>query len=273
MLNYTLGTVPALAAWSDGTFHKTVTYPVTSEGLTATPYRSEQFPDGALGHVHSLAAAAPSLRGRRRTRRLDRRRSIALQHRRLLEGTGGDRVWTCPNSAYSTSDPHMRLAPDGLRDLRDDGPVDRDEKLTFSVNIGACMRHSGIDPATVTTTSAIYFTASSDLGDAAEGGGFSFLGERQDPSAPFAGTWRFATGSPGTRTSTGTCARRPSPRITSASRSTRRSPLQAARRRPMDVHGARSHIHERHVVLLRVVACSRHERRGKRRALAQPGRD
>jgi len=114
----------------------------------------------------------------------------------FLEGIGGDRVWTCPSSAYTTSDPQLRPEAGGLRDQRDDGPVDRGQTLTFTVDIGACLRHSGIDPATVTSSSAIYFTASSDLGDAAEGGGFSFAAGTAAQAQQFSGTWRFPTGTP-----------------------------------------------------------------------------
>jgi hypothetical protein len=195
MLNFTLGTVPALAAWSDGTLGKTVTYPVPAdgEGTTRTPFRSAQYPNGTL----TFTVWRPQ------------RRSFPAAGERgdwtdvghllystagFLEGAGGDRVWTCPNSAYSTSDPQMQLTPIGLRDLRDDGPVDPAQTLTFSVNIGECLRHSGIDPATtVNTTAAIYFTASSDLGDAAEGGGFSFANGGADTNSAFTGSWRFAS--------------------------------------------------------------------------------
>jgi hypothetical protein len=200
MLNYTFGTVPALTAWSDGSQQATVTYPVPNagEGTTQNPYRSLQYPNGTLTFTiwrpQRRAFAAAGEKGD----------WIDVGHllysaAGFLEGTGGDRVWTCPDSAYSTSDPNMRLEVDGLRDLRGDGPVDPAQTLTFSVNIGACLRHSGIDPATVTSSSAIHFTASSDLGDAAEGGGFSFANGTRAQAAQFSGTWRFSTGSPGTQ--------------------------------------------------------------------------
>ncbi len=200
MLNYTFGTVPALAAWSDGSRQTTVTYPVPrrGDGTSETPYRSQQYPNGTL--------AFTIWRPQRRSFPAAGERGDWIDVGRLLysaagflEGSGGDRVWTCPTSAYSTGDPNIRVEPDGLRDLRSDSPLDRAQTLTFSVNVGACLRHSGIDPATVTASSAIYVTASSDLGDAAEGLGFSFApGTAQQPS-PSVGTWRFSTGSLGTQ--------------------------------------------------------------------------
>jgi hypothetical protein len=199
MLNYTFGTVPALAAWTDGARQTTVSYPVPrqGEGTSETPYRSQQYPNGTLTFTiwrpQRRAFSAAGERGDW----IDVGR-LLYSAAGFLEGTGGDRVWTCPTSAYSTSDPNLRLDPDGLRDLRGDAPLDRARTLTFSVNIGACLRHSGIDPATVTSSSAIHFTASSDLGDAAEGGGFSFAGGEQ-PSFSSVGTWRFSSGSPGTQ--------------------------------------------------------------------------
>jgi hypothetical protein len=200
MLNYTLGTVPALAGWTDGVWNKTVTYPVsaTGEGMTSTPYRSAQYPNGTLTFTiwrpqrRSFPAAGE-------TGDWTDVGHLIYSTAGFLEGEGGDRVWTCPVSAYSTTDPNMRLAPNGLRDLRDDAPVDRTQTLTFWVNIGACLRHSGIDPATVRANSAIYFTASSDLGDAAEGGGFSFNGSGSAQPGAFGGTWRFASGAPSTQ--------------------------------------------------------------------------
>ena len=200
MLNYTFGTVPALAAWTDGTQQATVSYPVPSagEGLTGNPYRSPQYPNGTLTFTiwrpQRRAFPAAGERGD----------WIDVGHllysaAGFLEGLGGDRVWTCPASAYSTADPHLRVEAAGLRDLRGDGPVDPAQTLTFSVDVGACLRHSGIDPATVTTSSAISFTASSDLGDAAEGGGFSFASGTREQGSQFAGTWRFSSGSPGTQ--------------------------------------------------------------------------
>jgi hypothetical protein len=211
MLNFTLGTVPALAAWTDGAVRKPITYPVAAagEGTSQTPFRSAQYPNGTL----TFTVWRPQ------------RRSFPAAGERgdwtdvghllystagFLEGLGGDRVWTCPTSAYSTTDPQLQLTPIGLRDRRDDAPVDPTQTLTFSVDIGACLRHSGIDPATaVNTSSAIHFTASSDLGDAAEGGGFSFAsagaggagggGGGAGPDSPFNGTWRFAGGTPGTQ--------------------------------------------------------------------------
>jgi hypothetical protein len=200
MLNYTFGTVPALVGWSDGSQQATITYPVPAggAGTSQTPYRSAQYPNGTLTFTiwrpqrRSFAAAGEpgdwTDVGH-----------LLYSAAGFLEGTGGDRVWTCPTSAYSTSDPNMRLEADGLRDLRGDGPVDPTQTLTFSVNIGDCLRHSGIDPATVTTASAIHFTASSDLGDAAEGGGFSFAPGSGVQSGSLSGTWRFSGGSPGTQ--------------------------------------------------------------------------
>jgi hypothetical protein len=200
MLNYTFGTVPALVAWSDGSQQATVSYPVPSggEGVTQNPYRSLQYPSGTLTFT--------IWRPQRRTFPAAGEGGDWIDVGHLLysaagflEGTGGDRVWTCPTSAFSTQDPHLRVEPDGLRDLRDDGPVDPTQTLTFSVDIGACLRHSGIDPATVTSSSAIYFTASSDLGDAAEGAGFSFASGTREQGSQFSGTWRFSSGTPGTQ--------------------------------------------------------------------------
>ena len=201
MLNYTFGTVPALQGWSDGTQQTTVTYPVppAGEGTTGAPYRSPQFPDGTLTFTiwrpQRRAFPAAGERGD----------WIDVGHllysaAGFLEGpAGGDRVFTCPSSAYTPRDPNLRLEADGLRDLRGDAPVDRAATLTFSVDIGACLRHSGVDPASVTGAASIFFTASSDLGDAAEGGGFSFASGTRAQTGQFSGTWRFTGGAPGTQ--------------------------------------------------------------------------
>jgi hypothetical protein len=202
MLNFTFGTVPAMAAWSDGTQRTTVSYPVPASGpgVSARPYQSPQYPNGTL----TFTVWRPQRRAF--TAAGERGDWTDVGHllytvAGFLEGTGGDRVWTCPSSAYSS--PAMRVEPGGLRDPRGDGPVDPAATLTFSADIGACLRHSGIDPATV-GPSAIYFTASSDLGDAAEGGGFSFASAPAPPPTPtpappppFAGTWQ--TDETGTR--------------------------------------------------------------------------
>jgi hypothetical protein len=199
MLNYTLGTVPALAAWSDGTARRSVAYPVPADGLgtTRTPFRSAQYPNGTLTFTiwRPQRRSFPAAGERGDWTDVGR---LLYSTAGFLEGAGGDRVWTCPTSAYSSLDPQLQLTPIGLRDLRTDGPVDPSQTLTFSVDIGACLRHSGIDPASpAAATSAIYFTASSDLGDAAEGGGFSFTNGGTSASSPFSGTWRFASGTPG----------------------------------------------------------------------------
>jgi hypothetical protein len=201
MLNYTFGTVPALAAWSDGSRQTTVTYPVPrgGEGTSESPYRSKQYPNGTLTFT--------VWRPQRRSFPAAGEQGDWIDVGRLLysaagflEGpAGGDRVWTCPTSAYSTRDPNLVLESDGLRDLRSDSPLDPAQRLTFSVDIGACLRHSGIDPATVTASSAIYVTAASDRGDAAEGVGFSFAAPAPQQSQGSVGTWRFSTGSPGTQ--------------------------------------------------------------------------
>lgn len=199
MLNYTFGTVPALKAWSDGTRQVSVNYPVPrgNEGTSETPFRSQQYPNGSLTFT--------VWRPQRRSFPAARETGDWIDVGRLLysaagflEGSGGDRVWSCPTSAYTTSDPNLRLEPDGLRDLRDDSALDPAKTLTFTVNVGECLRHSGIDPATVTASSAIYITASSDLGDAAEGVGFSFA-PATAPQPSSVGTWRFSTGAPGTQ--------------------------------------------------------------------------
>jgi hypothetical protein len=200
MLNYTFGTVPALAAWSDGTRQTTISYPVPhrGEGTSENSFRSQQYPNGTLTFT--------VWRPQRRSFPAAGERGDWFDVGRLLysaagflEGLGGNRVWTCPTSAYSTADPNLRLESDGLRDVRGDSALDRAQTLTFSVNVGACFRHSGIDPATVTASSAIYVTASSDLGDAAEGVGFSFAPGTPPQSQGSVGTWRFSTGMPGTQ--------------------------------------------------------------------------
>jgi hypothetical protein len=201
MLNYTFGTVPAMAAWSDGTRTQAISYPVpaSSPGTEALPYQTRQYPNGTL----TFTVWRPQRRAFTAAGEpgdwTDVGHLLYTVAGYLQGPAGGDRVWTCPSSAYSS--PQMRVEPGGLRDPRGDAPVDRAQTLTFSADIGACLRHSGIDPATA-GPSAIYFTASSDLGDAAEGGGFSFAGApapapTPTPPAAVGGTWNY-------RDSTGT---------------------------------------------------------------------
>ena len=179
MLNYVFGTVPAMAGWSDGDRNVTVSYPVPNgdEGTESNPYR-------ARGYNGSITF------------------TIWRPQRRSIPGAGesadwidighliytvagfmpsfGDKVWRCPPSAYSSTDPNITLEPTGMRDNASDAPADPGHTLTFTVDIAACLNASGIGTPS-NFSSSIFFTAASDFGDAAEGGGFSFAAPQQQP--------------------------------------------------------------------------------------------
>lgn len=197
-LRSVFGTVPALAAWGDGTRDVTIDYPVPrgAEGAENNGFTVRPNADGE--HVVRLTVWRPQ------------RSAISATEPSWVDLGGltytivgktaeqNRRLFHCEGSSYSTSDGNLAVAPGGLLDRATDQPVNRANTLTFSVNLTKCLRASGITeqrPPTIT----VFVAASSGYGDIAEGVGFAFklVGENDAGSDAFSGTWKFVGGSPG----------------------------------------------------------------------------
>lgn len=198
-LNTVFGTLPALSRWSDGSRSVDIRYPV---------------PTGAEGAENNGFTVQPAADGHYRVKLTiwrPQRKSIPSSG----EGNGwidmgglrytvvgktaeeNRRVWQCPASAYSTSDPNLTETSGGLLDAARDEPISPSNTLTFTVDITDCLTSSGI--AGFTKTSTVFVTALSAYGDAAEGVGFSFKPGTPGgaSSSAFGGSWRFPGGAPG----------------------------------------------------------------------------
>jgi hypothetical protein len=200
-LGMVFGALPALAYWRDPARSVSIAYPV---------------PAGAEGSESNAFTVAPGADG-------DYRVTLGFwrPQRAPLPGEVADtshwvdvggltysivgktaeanrRLWRCPGSAYSTSDPDLVATSAGLADQAPDREENRSATLELTVDLSACYRASGLSAFDTTTT--VFITATSLYGDVAEGAGFSFKAQPAGgvSSGAFSGSWSFAGGTPGT---------------------------------------------------------------------------
>ena len=79
-------------------------------------------------------------------------------------GDPGRGPGNCPSSSYSTSDPNLALAGDGIVDSAADRPSDPANTLTFSVNLTQCLASAGAGWSTGQTL-GVDIQARSEFGD------------------------------------------------------------------------------------------------------------
>ena len=200
-LGYVFQTVPALVAWSDGTRSARIEYPV---------------PPGGQGGQSNPISVKPSADGHYRLTL-----TVWRPQRPPLAGEGGEwidvgrlsynvvgrtvispeskTVWRCNPDAYSAGSGNT-VTTEGVRDSAVDRPADPANTLTFTVDVSACLRDSGLpDWDDGSVGSEIFVSATSAFGDSTEGAGFAFTPQgSRPPTDAFSGTWRFAGGAPGT---------------------------------------------------------------------------
>jgi len=203
---YVFGTVPALAAWSDGTTGAQVGYPVAHDG-PGTQRSPIALHRAADGHYHLTMSVWPpqgNLTGAYQTLGW-------LEYVVAGRANGpGKETWRCPPQAYSGLNATSALGTQGVIDKRVDRPLDRADMVTFTTDLTLCMESSGRGTWGPGSPSQEVFVAGlSALNDASEGVGFAFRpadeptggggggGGGGTTTAPASGTWSFQGGSPG----------------------------------------------------------------------------
>lgn len=172
------GTLPALAAWTDGgpeTSDVTIDYPVPEGGKGTESNGYVVSPDEDGNRVLTLSIWRPQRPAIPNSGEGSGWIDIGGLTYTVVGKTAEQnrRLFGCNTSSYSTEDDNVSVTPDGLLDSAADEPVNVDNTLTFTVNLTECLADSGITEARPPTIT-VFVAASSAFGDVAEGVGFSF---------------------------------------------------------------------------------------------------